>query len=185
MKFLSFTFLINPAALESSFVSWYENFSPGSPSSSALEGVLQDDRDGDRGWWDSQAWETTGPKIKENSLIIYFLPATIARHDRPLKTGGFDGNKNLIFWCLLSCVWPLRRVTSALSRDTRGWLRLLGYSPLSGRKRVMRTKWAIRERWLIDEWWGVCVFHSLKPGGDENLKSIGFISKGLVWLPVV
>ena len=50
-------------------------------------------RDGGRGCCDSLVWETTGPKIKGNSLIIYLLPATVTRLDRPLKTGGFDGNE--------------------------------------------------------------------------------------------
>lgn len=152
-------------------------FLSGSSSSSALREVLQDERDGGRSRCDSLVWETAGPKIKGNSFIILFAAR---RHHSPWQT--FEDRRlwwkwNFIFWCLLSCVWPLRPVTPALSRDTTGWLRLQ-----FGPQRVMRTKWAI-EDWRATD--SVCVSHSLKPGSDENLKPIGCIRIGLVWLPVV
>lgn len=67
------------------------------------------------------AWfgKLLGPKIKGNSYIIYLLPATSTRHDRPLKTGGFDGNEISFSGVLCPASAP-RTCHATCQRDTRG-----------------------------------------------------------------
>lgn len=132
---------------------WYQNISPGFTSSSAVGEVLQDERDGGRSWCDSVVRETAGWKIKEKSFIIYLLPA---RHHATWQT--FEDWRlwwkwNFTFWCLVSCVRPLRPVTTPPSRDAREWLRLSGRfdDRRSGKERGQneRAERAMIGRWLI------------------------------------
>lgn len=152
-----------------------EHFSPCSSSSSGLGEVLQDERDGGRGWCDSLVWGNYWAKRLKGQSFIYLFAASHCRSPwRTFEAGGFDGNAISVVrlasqTCHISPEQRHQRVT-LWEEAEKDWWRLYEQSDSDG--------WR-----MTDD--SARVFHRVKPSSDGNLESIGWISKGLVWLPVI